>query len=97
MTKTMISARVDEKLNQDLEKLAASSRRSKAFVITEALERYIQHEEWINKKIDDDFNAADASGEWISHEAMEKWIMSLGTANELSPPEPDIFKAKITS
>jgi RHH-type transcriptional regulator, rel operon repressor / antitoxin RelB len=95
MTKTMISARVDVKLNEDLEKLAASSRRSKAFVITEALENYVAHEAWINQKINDDFDAAEKSGEWISHEAMEKWIMSLGTVNELPQPEPDVFKAKV--
>ena len=97
MSKMMISARVDEKLNKDLEKLAASSRRSKAFLITEALKNYIAHEAWINQKINDDFDAADASGEWISQEAMEKWVMSLGTPNELPPPEPDIFKEKVLS
>jgi RHH-type transcriptional regulator, rel operon repressor / antitoxin RelB len=97
MTKAMISARVDEKLNEELEKLAASSRRSKAFLITEALENYVEREAWINKKIDQDFRAADESGKWISHEAMEKWIMSLGTANELPKPEPDVFKEKVTS
>jgi RHH-type transcriptional regulator, rel operon repressor / antitoxin RelB len=97
MTKTMISARVDEKLNEELEKLAASSRRSKAFVITAALERYIQREEWINQKINKDFDAAEASGRWTSHEAVEKWFMSLGTENELPRPEPDMIKADLVS
>ena len=30
-------------------------------------------------------------GAFISQEAMEKWVASLGTDNELPTPEPDIF------
>ena len=92
MTKTMISARVDEKLNADLEKLAASSRRSKAFVITEALEKHVAHEAWLMQRAEEAFRKADEVGEWISNESMMKWLKSWGTANELPPPEPDIFK-----
>jgi len=92
MAKTMISARVDEKLNEDLEKLAANSRRSKAFVITEALEKHVAHEAWIVQRTEESFRRADEKGEWISNEAMMKWMKSLGTENELPPPEPDIFR-----
>ena len=41
MTKTMISARIPEKLGQELEALAEATRRSKAFLVTEALEDYV--------------------------------------------------------
>jgi predicted transcriptional regulator len=92
MTKMMISARVDERLNEGLEKLAAMTRRSKAFVITEALEKHIAHEAWLMEQGEEAFRKADAVGEWISNEAMMKWMKSLGTKNELPPPEPDIFK-----
>jgi RHH-type transcriptional regulator, rel operon repressor / antitoxin RelB len=94
MTKTMISARVDERINEDLEKLSSSFNRSKAYLITEALEDYIDRQAWIIKKAERAFAEADQSGEWISHEAMEKWLMSWGTENELPPPEPDIFEPK---
>ena len=94
MTKTMISARVDERINSDLEKLASSFNRSKAFLITEALEDYIERQAWIVKKAELAFAEADESGEWISQEAMEKWLMSWGTENELPPPKPDIFVDK---
>jgi len=92
MTKTMISARVDEKLNEGLKKLAISSRRSKAFVIVEALEKHLAQEAWINEQAKEAFRKADEAGEWISNETMMKWLRSLGTANELPPPKPDIFK-----
>jgi predicted transcriptional regulator len=86
MAKMMISARVDEKLNEQLSNLAETMRRPKAFLVTEALEDYVERQVWINKKIDDDFAAADASGEWIAHEEVEKWFLSLGTDNELPRP-----------
>ena len=96
MTKMMISARVDDRINSELERIAADSNRSKAFLITEALENYIGRQAWIEQKIDLAFAEADQSGEWISNEAMEKWLLSLGTENELPPPEPDIFRSKKT-
>jgi RHH-type transcriptional regulator, rel operon repressor / antitoxin RelB len=94
MTKTMISARVDERINDDLEKLASSFNRSKAFLITEALEDYIDRQAWIVQKAERAFAEADESGEWISHEAVEKWVLSWGTENELPRPKPDIFVDK---
>ena len=92
MTKTMISARVEEKLNDELESLAVSTRRSKAFLITEALEDYVKRNAWLVKRIDEAVRAADESGEFISHEAMSKWLLSWGKPDELPPPKPDIFK-----
>ena len=90
----MISARVDEKLNEDLEKLAAMTKRSKAFLITEALESYVDYETRLALKIESSMREADETGEFISNEAMMKWMKSLGTPNELPPPEPDIFKKR---
>jgi predicted transcriptional regulator len=90
MPKTMISARVDEDLNQSLEVLAASTKRSKAFLISEALEHYVQKHAWMQERIDAAIKEADETGEYISHEAMMKWMKSWGTDNELSPPEPDV-------
>jgi hypothetical protein len=33
-------------------------------------------------------------GEFISHQAMGEWVISLGTDNELPAPEVDIFKKR---
>jgi len=59
MTKTMISARVDEELNNQLEKLALASRRSKAFVIKEALENHIEYQTRLARKIEASIKEAD--------------------------------------
>ena len=92
MTKTMISARIPDKLDQELEALAVAAKRSKSFLLEEALQRFVDREAWMLAKADAAFKEAEESGEWISQEAMEKWLMSWGTDNVLPPPEPDIFE-----
>lgn len=94
MTKTMISARIPEKLGNEIEALAEASRRSKAFLITEALEDYVRRKAWQVKQIDDAVREADESGEFISHEAMAAWMRSWGTADRLPRPTPDVFKKR---
>ncbi len=74
---------VEEKLNEDLEALAEATRRSKAFLITEALESYVERQSWQMQQIDAAFEKADQKGEWISNEAVETWLMSWGTDNVL--------------
>jgi predicted transcriptional regulator len=96
MTKTMISARVDVALNEELEALAVSTQRSKAFLITEAIKSLIDREAYMEERIAAAIKEADESGEWTSHEAMMRWMDSWDTENPLPPPEPDIFKPKKT-
>ncbi len=95
MTKTMISARVDVALNEELEALAASSQRSKAFLITEALKALIDREAYMEERIAAAVKKADETEHWISHEAMGKWIDSLDTDNLLPEPEPDVYRPKL--
>ena len=86
MTKTMISARVPEKLNTEIEALAEATRRSKAFLITEALEDYVRRQSWLVKQIDEAVREADESGEYVSEEDMSAWLASWGKPGELPPP-----------
>ena len=94
MTKMMISARVDVELNEKLEALAVSTQRSKAFLITEAIEALVEREAWLEERLAVAIKVADESEEWVSQEAVEKWVESLGTENPLPRPEPDIFEPK---
>ncbi len=91
MTKMMISARIPQELDEKLEAYAKMDKRSKSFIIEEALERFIAREHWIVEKMDKAFAEAEESGEWTSNEAMVKWLES----DELLPlPETDIFRKK---
>jgi predicted transcriptional regulator len=92
MPKTMISARVDDEIHASLDQLAEATKRSKAFLIADALETYVKQQAWQMRKIDDAFREADETGEFISHEAVEKWLTAWTPKNRLPPPEPDVFK-----
>ena len=86
MTKMMISARVDSELNQSLEQLAASARRSKAFLITEALEDYVNRQNWLKERLGAAVKSADESDEYVDHDDMMAWLKSWGKPDELPPP-----------
>lgn len=86
MNKTMISARIPEKLGDDLEALAEATKRSKAFLLTEALEDYVARQAWLVKRIDAAVRDADESGEYVSEEDMFAWLKSWGKPGELPPP-----------
>ncbi len=86
MSKTMISARIPEQLAQDLEALAEATRRSKAFLVTEAIDDYVKRQAWLVKSIDEAVKEADESGEYVSEEDMSAWLRSWGKPNELPPP-----------
>ena len=92
MSKTMISARIPEKLGEELEALAVATRRSKAFLVTEALEELVRRQNRLKLALAQAVKEADESGAYISHEKMEAWMLSLGTENELPVPEPDVFR-----
>ena len=82
----MVSARIPDQLGQDLEALAEATRRSKAFLITEAIDDYVRRQAWLVKRIDEAVKEADASGEYVSEEDMSAWLRSWGKPNELPPP-----------
>ncbi len=86
MSKTMVSARIPEQLSQDLEALAEATRRSKAFLVTEAIEDYVKRQAWLVKRIDEAVKEADESGEYVSEEDMSAWLRSWGKPDELPPP-----------
>ena len=86
MSKTMISARIPEKLGQELEALSEATRRSKAFLVTEALEDYVHYQLRLTREIEAAVKEADESGEWVSDEDMRAWLQSWGKPDELPPP-----------
>lgn len=92
MSKTMVSARISESLNEELEAMAVSTRRSKSYLFTRALEDFVEQKARLYREIDEAVKEADASGEWISEERMNAWLDSWGKPDQLPPPEPDIFK-----
>jgi len=82
--------RLEPELKNWLEEEAKRKDRSAGYIATEAIQSLKQATEQKRKIIRDAMGEAD-KGEFISEEAMTEWFLSLGTDNELSEPEPDIF------
>lgn len=94
MSKIMVSARIPEDLGMRIEELAESTKRSKAYIVNEALEIYVAQRAWMVEEIELAKREAARSGEFISQQAMERWADSLGTNAPPPMPEPDVFKRK---
>jgi RHH-type transcriptional regulator, rel operon repressor / antitoxin RelB len=90
---TVLSVRVPEALKEQLDYLSRATKRSRAYLAAEALDDYVKRNAWRAKELHDALEEA-GRGAFISHEAMLAWADSLGSQNELPPPEPDIFSAK---
>lgn len=93
MALSPFSIRLDQELKVRLERQAERVDRSAAYIVQEALEDYLDNAEFIEEELDK-AEVELAQGVFISEEKMMAWLNSLGTENELPPPEPDIFPAK---
>lgn len=90
MSDTTFSVRLPDELRQEVDELAKATKRSRSFIVKEAVETYMADQRAYLAAIDEALAEAD-KGVFISGEAVERWLMSWGTENELPPPEPDIF------
>lgn len=91
MASTSFSARIDDGIRAELEKICDLTDRSKAYITARAIEEYVSRNSWkveALKKAKQEAN----QGEFISHQAMDAWINSLGTDQALPAPEIDILK-----
>jgi RHH-type rel operon transcriptional repressor/antitoxin RelB len=89
MASTVLSVRVPKELKEQLDYLSRSSKRSKAYLATEALGDYVKKNAWRAKELHEAIKEAD-KGVFLSHEAMVAWADQLGTDGETAPPSPDI-------
>jgi predicted transcriptional regulator len=90
MTKTMVSARIPEKLNQGLEELAELTRRSKGYLLTEALEAYVDEKVRLYRHIDEAVKEADEDGSYVTEEDMHAWLDTWGSG--VKAPLPRLRK-----
>jgi predicted transcriptional regulator len=90
MANSPFSVRLDEDLKSRLEVQAEREKRSSAYIVQQALERYLGTKDRFYREMEAALVKAD-EGIFISEEAMDRWMESWDTENELPPPEPDIF------
>lgn len=87
------TVRLPEEMEQELSGLAEERRRSKGWMIVEALREYLEKEALEKKKWQETLGAMEsaARGEVVAAEKVHEYLRSWGSEEELSPPEKEIL------
>lgn len=90
MPDATFSIRIPSDLRREVDALARTNKRSRSFLVKEALQAYVDEQKAYRAAIEEAIKEAD-EGVFISGEAVDRWLASWGTDNVLAMPEPDIF------
>lgn len=85
MSSTTFTIRVDSAAKKRLEKLARSTGRSRSFLAAEAINEYLDVNEWQVAGIKQAITSLDR-GQGVSHERVKDWIASWGSGKERPIP-----------
>jgi predicted transcriptional regulator len=85
MPSTTFTVRVDSAVKKRLEKLAKNTGRSRSFLAAEAINEYLDINEWQVAGINQAAVSLD-QGEGVSHEAVKEWVESWNNTNERPKP-----------
>ena len=86
MSSTTVSVRIDPASKKRLEKLAKSTGRSRSFLAAEAINEYLDLNEWQVAGIQKAVASLDR-GDGISHERVKEWVGSWGGKKERPTPK----------
>jgi predicted transcriptional regulator len=81
-----LSVRLKSETKKRLAKLAKASGRSSNFLISDAVESYVDDQERMLAEVRQ-ANRQVQSGHYIKREDMKAWLLSWGTDQELPPPK----------
>jgi RHH-type transcriptional regulator, rel operon repressor / antitoxin RelB len=85
MSSTTFTVRVDADAKERLERLAKSTGRSRSFLAAEAIDQYLEVNEWQVGGIRRAIASLDR-GEGIAHERVKDWVTSWGSGAERPIP-----------
>jgi RHH-type transcriptional regulator, rel operon repressor / antitoxin RelB len=86
MRSTTFTVRVDTGVKKRLERLAKSTGRSRSFLAADAINEYLEVNEWQVAGIKRAIASLDR-GEGIPHDSVKNWVASWGSANEKRAPK----------
>jgi predicted transcriptional regulator len=86
MKSTTFTVRVDAGVKRRLERLAKSTGRSRSFLAAEAINGYLEINEWQIAGIKRAIASLDR-GEGIPHESVKDWVASWGSTQEKPVPK----------
>ena len=80
-----LSIRIAQDIKDRLEAAAKHQKRSKAFLVGEAIKDYLAVQEWQERRIRDALASADR-GEGVPHSRVLAWVRSWGADDEQPTP-----------
>lgn len=86
MSTTVLAVPVETSVRERLAKLAATTGRTEEDIVAEAIVGALDENDRYAAAIEEALAEVDR-GEVISGKAVEDWLLSWGTANELPPPK----------
>lgn len=86
---SVTSVRLQEDVERDLARVAGRQRRSKSWVINQALREYVQREASESERWQQTLEALDdvAAGRVLPAKDVHTWLRSWGTPTEARPPK----------
>lgn len=85
MSSTTFTVRIEPEVKKRLEKLAKSTGRSRSFLAAEALNEYLDVNEWQVAGVREAIASLDR-GEGVTHEEVKAWVKSWGRKRERPVP-----------
>lgn len=86
---SVTTVRLQSEIEQNLQAMASTMRRSKSWLINQAVKEYIERQALENQRWQETLQAMEsvAQGKVVSGEAVHQWLDSWGASNELPPPK----------
>ncbi len=83
-----MTLRLDDETHRRLDRLAKSTTRSKSFLASQALNDYLEMNEWQVEQITRTLEVSDsaAASQFVEHSRVTSWLESWGSENEGDPP-----------
>jgi len=83
-----MTVRLAPEVSERLEALARDTKRSKAYLASQAISSYVERNAWQVARIKAALEEAKSGAPGVPHEEVVKWMESWGTDHELPRPEP---------
>ena len=84
---TTMTVRISPEVSDKLDVLARVTKRTKAYLAGEAIASYVEHNAWQVARIKASLDDAKSGSPGVPHTAVEDWVKSWDTENELPRPE----------
>lgn len=85
---TTLTVRISDKVSDQLDRLAQSTRRSKNYLATEAIASYVERNAWQVAVIENRLaDSRSPKAKFIPYDEVTDWLESLGTKRPLPKPK----------